>query len=96
MNPRVFAILMAPVAATIMGLVVSEYWRWFIVPFGVAPVGIAHATALVMLVRIVAARRPRSALREETISDAARDFAFNCFTAGVLLAFGWVLTWWMP
>lgn len=32
------------------GLVLSDLWKWFVVPLGVVPIGIAHAIGLMQVV----------------------------------------------
>lgn len=80
-----------------LGFVTSILWRWFVMPLGAPPIGIAHAIGLCLLVRyLVVHHRVEKLSDDDTIRAAAGDF-FRSLALGCLaLLIGWVLTWWLP
>ena len=44
-----FVLLSIPFFIVLSGLVIKMLWGWFVVPFGIQPIGIAHALGLGVL-----------------------------------------------
>lgn len=42
----------AVLLAMLCGVVVSDMWTWFVVPFGVMPIGIAHAMGIITILGV--------------------------------------------
>jgi len=68
-NPRtILATLAVVVVMTIVdGWVISELWKWFVVPLGVRAIGVAHGCGIDVLAR-VAIPHTRASKVQTTIS----------------------------
>jgi hypothetical protein len=49
----VLIVLMIPVSIVVNGLLLRLFWGWFVVPLGLAPIGIAHALGISVLVAML-------------------------------------------
>ena len=91
-NPAAKGLLMA-IGLIIMvplmllgGVVFSDLWRWFVVPLGLMPIGIAHAIGLRGVVSLVTFRISTAELRaQSTLGDGL------CRAFG--RAIGYLLAW---
>lgn len=91
MNPYIFSMLTLPVRAVWMGFVMTRVWLWFVTPFGVEPIGIAHAIGLVLTIRVLMAPAYRKPAEEMTLNNEVRDFVFGLIGGAFLLGVGWLV-----
>lgn len=73
------------------GWVIHLLWRWFVVPLGVDPIGVAHAWGLSLLVGLMTVQRDSE--RAETPLEGLFQVVFLSLMLSTLaLAFGAVLS----
>lgn len=71
------------------GVAFSRAWTWFVVPFGIRPIGVAHAAGLCILLGFVAHTARRKKVRSTTVLSHA------IFAPAMLLGGGWTIHWFM-
>ncbi len=69
------------------GFVLATMWGWFIVPFGMPPLAIAHAVGLTLL--IAWARAPKMD-RSKEVELPFRDIGVGFLASLFVLGAGWV------
>ena len=84
-----FVGLMALIPLSIMfnAFVLHKMWAWFVVPLGVAPIGLAHAWGLAILIGMFTISLKRGTKdKKEQLAQAAILLSGPIFT----LLFGWI------
>lgn len=79
-----FWLLAIPAMALLQGWILSLVWGWFVVPIGVAPIGVVHGIGIVLLVAFFRNVTPAKKVPQpiEAARVVCRDF--------LLLGLAWV------
>jgi hypothetical protein len=79
------AIVIIPVSIALNGWAISVMWAWFIVPFGLPQIGIAHAAGISALAGLFKSSAPKN--DDDFITVAGKAIFFPLF----ILFFGWII-----
>lgn len=78
-------VLLWPASIVAYAFVLAVLWGWFVVPFGVQDIGMAHAYGLAVLVTMVAKN-----LRRDSDRSIWEDIGLRLLACGIFLLFGWI------
>lgn len=81
------------VAVTLNGYVISIIWGWFIVPiFGLPPLAIAEAVAVVLVARVIANPVSKSSGKTPDWEEWLSDFiAYSVLGPFMILGLAWIV-----
>lgn len=80
-----FLLILSVLEVVLKGFVGATLWRWFVVPFGLSPISIAHMIGLFAL--IGAAGTPDV---PETSEEKAKKIVMSFVGPGLCLLIGWI------
>lgn len=89
------AIMAAPILWVWGGFVVSVLWGWYLVPFGIEQIGIAHAIGLGIAVSLLATRAPRKSDRDDPWEILAEQVGNATLRPAAALLGGWIVHFFM-
>ncbi len=84
------------VGTILRGFVLSILWGWFVVPFGVPPIGIAWAIGLSLMVGMVARDSAPKKTDDEPGKAVAKFLGLMLLLPLLTLGLGWIIHAWMP
>ena len=79
--------LALPAIVALRGWVLSVMWSWFMVPIGVAEIGVAHACGVSTIVAMLTYRKHKD---DDDTDHARRNLALAALVPLFLLGFAWV------
>lgn len=82
----IFVFAFAIVLAMARGFVLSYLWSWFLTPFGLPEIGIAHAMGISLLVAFLTYHYV-----ERTSEEALTALVVDVAHCAIALSVGWVL-----
>lgn len=62
----VIVLLLLPLSIIVNGLLLKMFWGWFIVPLGIAPIGVAHALGIALIVGMLTHQHSHSDNNDKT------------------------------
>lgn len=90
-------LLTIPMALFAHGLVIQQWWQWFIVPHGIGAITLAQAIVLRFAAALLTVKRDtREADKEDLAVFIARLFAWAIIAPVVFYLLGWAFKAWMP
>ena len=74
--------------------VLSVLWGWFIVPFGVSAIGVAHALGINVMVTFLKMKKKDSKKEktEDYFASVCKSITLAILAASFALGFGWIAT----
>lgn len=86
----ILLVLMVPITALLNAWVLTLLWGWFLVPFGLPSIGVAHAYGLSVLVTFLNYNAKRSYLDSQEDMDWFVFLVLSVVAPLLALLLGWV------
>jgi hypothetical protein len=84
-------VFLAVPVALYNGMMMTFMWRWFLVPFGVPAIGVAHACGLFLLVGMFTYSFTREKFDpEHPMLNGYVTILFSVLCSSLLTGFGWI------
>jgi hypothetical protein len=81
-----FALIMLIPLGLLRGWVISIMWGWFVVPLGILPLSIVHATGLGVLITMLVLQKTSNSSEENEIEGYVASVVYPIFFLGI----GWL------
>jgi len=81
---------LAPVSSVLHGWVLTTLWRWFVVPLGVAQVGIVQAIGISSLIALLTYEMPKQEGDDQIARAVVLAFLRPLFALGFCAVVRWV------
>lgn len=96
--PKVGVVLLSvPMALFVHGLVIQQWWQWFIVPHGIGAITLAQAIVLRFAAALLTVKRDTSETDKEELGVfIARTFSWTIVVPSVFWLLGLAFKTWMP
>jgi len=80
-------LVMIPLSILMNAFVLHKLWAWFMVPLGIAPIGLAHAWGLAILIGLFTTSKVQ---KTESKGEAIGQFIGLMLAPLFALLFGWI------